>query len=156
MQAKKLFAGFGVGALMLAGVIAANPFDGAAQQATPPAQTSEDDDQANGTPVVGNPTLQPAIDLIRAQESALEGQTGAVVVSVDLDGEDGVLAYDVVLDNGSEVQVDATSGTVIKTEQDGGDEGNGDNGNEDGGDQGNEDNNGGSQDNGENGENEDA
>ena len=132
MQVKKRFAGFGVGVLMLAGVVAANPFDGAAQQpSTPSAQTDEDDDQMNGTPVVGNPTLQPAIDLIRAQEIALEGQTGAVVVEVELDGDDGVLAYDIRLDNGTEVEVDATNGTVIQTEQSDDEADNGDQYNED-------------------------
>lgn len=147
MQVKKLLVGVGAGTLLLASAVAASPFDSAAQQAsTPTAQTSQEDDQMNGTPVVGNPTFQPAIDLIRAQEIALEGQTGAVVVGVDLDGDDGVLVYDIQLDNGTEVEVDATSGAVIKTEPSANDEGNGDNGDEDGADQ----------ENGDNGENEDA
>jgi len=83
---------------------------------------------------VGTPLLQPSIDLIRAQEIALEGQSGAVVTEMDLDGEDGVLVYSIELDNGMEVDVDATSGEVLKTEQEdeNGDEGNGESENENG------------------------
>lgn len=104
-------------------MIAAGPLTGRAQQdSTPPAaqttaQSAEADDQASGPAVVGTPLLQPSIDLMRAQEIALEGQTGAVVTEVGLDGEDGVLGYSIELDNGIEVDVDATSGEVLKTEQ---------------------------------------
>ena len=103
---------------MLGGVVATEPFASAAlQDATPSAQVAEaEDDGANATPVVGTPLLQPTIDLAKAQEIALQGQTGAAVTSVKLDGEDGTLIYDVELDNGTEVEVDATSGEVLKTE----------------------------------------
>jgi len=117
MRMRKGLAGLAVGSLMLGGVVAANPFAGAAQQdPTPTVQMDEENEPSNTTPVLGTPLLTPAIDLARAQEIALDGQTGAVVTSVDLDGDDGVLVYDVLLDSGVEVEVDATSGQVVQTE----------------------------------------
>lgn len=101
------------------------------------AQTPANNEQGTTPPVVGTPLLQPKIDLTRAQEIALQGQDKAVVTDVSLDGESGVLAYSIELDNGVEVDVDATSGEVLKTEQvsedDNGHE-NGDRGNENGDD----------------------
>jgi Peptidase propeptide and YPEB domain len=132
MQVRRWLAGMSVGTMALAGVMAAGPLPASAQQnSTPPpaqsaSQTAGEDDQATGPAVVGTPLLQPSIDLTRAQEIALEGQTGAVITEVGLAGEDGVLAYSIALDNGMEVDVDATSGEVLKTEQ--GDEENGENG----------------------------
>ena len=84
-----------------------------------------------GPPVVGTPLLQPAIDLTRAQEIALEGQANAVVTDVDLNGDNGVLEYSVTLDNGKEVDLDAATGTMVKSEQvdNGNNEDNGENGN---------------------------
>ncbi len=76
-----------------------------------------DDDRSSVTPVIGTPTLQPAIDLARAQEIALEGNAGAAVTKIELDGDDGVLEYAVHLNNGVEVDIDATTGAIIKTEQ---------------------------------------
>lgn len=111
---------------MLGGVVATEPFASAAMQdASPPAQVEEaETEDPNATPVVGTPLLQPTIDLATAQQTALQGQTDAAVASVELDGEDGTLIYDVELDNGTEVEVDATSGEVLKTEteQDGGED----------------------------------
>jgi uncharacterized membrane protein YkoI len=109
--------------MAVTGVMAAGPLPASAQQNTTPppaqsaAQATNEDEQATGPAVVGTPLLQPTIDLARAQEIALEGQSGAVVTEVDLGGEDGVLAYSIELDNGMEVDVDATSGDVLKTEQ---------------------------------------
>ena len=120
---------------MLGGVVATEPFALAAMQdATPPAQVEEmETEDPNATPIVGTPLLQPTIDLATAQQTALQGQTGAAVASVKLDGEDGTLIYDVELDNGTEVEVDATSGEVLKTEQAGAeDDENEDGENEDG------------------------
>ena len=77
-----------------------------------------DHDQATGTRVVGTPTLKPAIDLARAQEIALEGNTGAAVTKIELDGDHGVLEYSIHLDNGVEVDIDATTGVILKTEHD--------------------------------------
>ena len=115
--------GLSIGSLVLVGMIAAGPLTGSAQQqTTEPAQavqwqTSGDDDQDNGTQIIGTPLLQPTIDLVRAQEIALESQAGAAVTEVDLEGEDGVLTYSVGLDSGIEVKIDATSGEITKSIQ---------------------------------------
>jgi hypothetical protein len=112
-----------------------------AQDATP--TTESDDTQPSGPPIIGTPTLNPTIDLLKAQQIALEGNPGTVVTKVELDGEDGVLEYAIQLDNGIEVDIDAMTGTITKTEpsddgSDGGDgnqdDNEGDSGN-DGGDQ---------------------
>lgn len=139
MHPRRWLTGIRFGSLVVTGLIAAGPLTGSAQQnATPPAQTQSqtagEDEQASGPVVVGTPLLQPSIDLMRAQELALEGQTGAVVTEVSLDGAGGVLAYRVELDSGMEVDVDATSGAVLKTEQVGedSDEGNGEGAEENG------------------------
>ena len=133
MNVRRWLTGVSIGTLAFTGMMAVAPLPVSAQQdSTAPAaqsvaQTTAEDDQATGPAVVGTPLLQPTIDLTRAQEIALEGQSGAVVTEVDLGGEDGVLAYSIELDNGMEVDVDATSGEVLKTEQ--GDGENGENGN---------------------------
>jgi len=119
MPTRRRLIGAGAASIALAGV-SASSLKALAQEATPPA-TSNDDEQDNATPVVGSPILRPTIDLIRAQELALEGNNGAVVTKIELHGEDGVLVYTVALDNGVKVDVDATTGTVIKTEQTNGD-----------------------------------
>lgn len=123
MRGKMKLAGLGLGSLAFVGMVAAGPLAASAQPGVSSptlqvaAQTSGDDEQASGPAVVGTPLLEPAIDLAQAQEIALKGQTGAVVTEVSLDGEDGMLAYSIELDNGVEVDVDATSGEVLKTEQ---------------------------------------
>lgn len=138
MHARRLVTGLSVGTLALTGMIAAGSLTGSAQSSsTPPAaqtaaQEAGEDERASGPAVVGTPLLQPSIDLMRAQEIALTGQAGAVVTEVGLDGENGVLTYSIELDNGMEVDVDATSGDVLKTEQaeQDSDDGNGENENE--------------------------
>ena len=92
--------GLSAGTLMIAGLATSSPFVASAQQtATPPAgqsaSQSADDGENQGPPIVGTPLLQPAIDLTRAQEIALEGQANAVVTGIDLNGDDGVLEYSV-------------------------------------------------------------
>jgi hypothetical protein len=95
--------------MVAVGGIVTHPFDSTAQQsATPPATTS--------TAIHGQPIFEPAIDFTQAQQTALSDQTGAAIVSVDLNGENGVLVYDIELDNGYDVEVDATSGAVLKSE----------------------------------------
>ena len=121
MRLERWFSWLGVGTVVLSGMLVTGPLAGA-QDATPPAaqtaaQPTEDDNGDNGTSVVGTPLLEPAIDLRRAQEIALEGQTGAAVTDVELGGDNGVLAYSVFLDSGIEVDIDATSGEVIRTEE---------------------------------------
>lgn len=146
MRTRLWIASLVVGSFVVIGGMTAKPMFGQAQEtaATPGATASE---QNNATPVVGTPLFEPAVDLVRAQEIALNGQSGAVVTEVDLDGSDGVLAYDVRLDNGTEVQVDATTGAVIQTEQAGSADQNGDNGEGDNGDGDTEDGNQGENDN---------
>jgi Peptidase propeptide and YPEB domain len=102
---------------VLSGMLGTGPL-ASAQDATPPARAAaQTADEDNGKSVVGTPLLEPSIDLIRAQEIALEGHTGAAVIDVELGGQNGVLAYSVTLDSGIEVDVDATSGEVIRTEE---------------------------------------
>ena len=121
MRLERWFSWLGVGTVVLSGMLVTGALAGA-QDATPPAaqtaaQPTKDDNGDNGTSVVGTPLLEPAIDLRRAQEIALEGQTGAAVTDVELGGDNGVLAYSVFLDSGIEVDIDATSGEVIRTEE---------------------------------------
>ena len=129
-----------VGMLALTGMLAAAPLTGSAQQdATPPpaqtdSQTAGEDDQASG-PAVVDILLQPSIDLNQAQEIALEGQADAVVTEVSLGGEDGGLVYRIELDNGIEVDVDASSGEVLRTEQHDDENGNDESENENGADE---------------------
>jgi hypothetical protein len=68
--------------------------------------------------MVGSPLLQPTIDLVEAQEIALEAQAGAHVTEIDLDGEHGLLTYRIELDNGIDVEIDATTGEILRTEHD--------------------------------------
>jgi hypothetical protein len=118
MRLQVLISCLGIGTLALSGMLVTDPF-ASAQDATPPApvtaQTADDED--DGTSVVGTPLLEPVIDLIRAQEIALEGHIGAAVIDVELGGENGVLFYSVTLASGIEVDVDATSGEVVRTEE---------------------------------------
>jgi hypothetical protein len=95
--------------VLLAGILATVPLAGANHQprATP-----------SGTPIVGSPLLQPGIDLVEAQEIALEGQGGAHVAEIDLDAEHGLLTYRIELDNGVDVEIDATTGEILRTEHD--------------------------------------
>ena len=138
MNVRRWLTGVSIGTLAFTGMMAVAPLPvGAQQDATAPAvqteqQTADAEDQVSGPAVVGTPLLQPAVDLVRAQEIALEGQTGAVITEVDLEGEDGLFAYSIELDNGMEVDVDATSGEVLKTEQGDGENGNGEHEDENG------------------------
>ncbi len=96
--------------VLLAGILATGPLAGATHEpiGTPAADP----------PVIGAPLLQPSIDLVEAQQIALAGQGGAHVAEIDLDGTDGVLAYSIALDNGVDVEVDATTGKIRGTERD--------------------------------------
>jgi hypothetical protein len=118
MRLQRWFSCLGIGTMVLSGMLGTGPL-ASAQDATPPAQGAAQtaDDEDNGTPVVGTPLLEPAIDLIRAQEIALEGHNGAAVTDVELGGQDGLLAYSVRLNSGVEVEINAASGEVIRTEE---------------------------------------
>jgi uncharacterized membrane protein YkoI len=101
--------GWSCATVLLAGMISTVPVARANHQprATPSA-----------TPIVGSPQLQPTIDLGAAQEIALEGQGGAHVVEIDLDGKAGVLTYRIALDTGIDVEINATTGEIVGTERD--------------------------------------
>jgi hypothetical protein len=60
---------------------------------------------------------QTAITPEQAQEAVLAANPGTSVVGVDQDTENGSLVYEVKLDNGLEVQVDAGSGAILGTDQ---------------------------------------
>jgi hypothetical protein len=117
MRLQSWFSCLGIGTLVLSGMLVTGS-SSSAQDATPAAQpAAQTADEDNEKMVAGTPLLEPAIDLRRAQEIALEGHTGAAVIDVELGGENGVLAYSVTLDSGIEVDIDATSGQVIRTEE---------------------------------------
>ncbi len=116
MSSRRRFIGTGAAALAL-GAIATRPTGAFAQDATSTA-TADNGSQGNSARVTGNPSFTPAIELARAQEIALEGNDGAVVTKVELDGDDGVLTYTVELDDRLEIDIDATTGEVLRTETD--------------------------------------
>lgn len=110
MSTRRQLIGAGATSLALAAL--------AAQPLRSLADDDDHDDEHDDHEVVGDPMLQPAIDLIRAQEIALAENAGAAVTKVELEGEDGVLQYSVHLNNGVDVDIDATTGSIIKTEHD--------------------------------------
>ena len=69
--------------------------------------------QDASTPTAGAAILDPEIDLVIAQEIALESYPDASVTAVALDGGNDALLYSVTLDTGVEVQVDATTGAIV-------------------------------------------
>ncbi len=58
-----------------------------------------------------------------AQDAALAANPGTAVVKVELDNENGALVYNVELDSGLDVKVDAGSAAVLYTDSDGDHEG---------------------------------
>lgn len=73
-----------------------------------------DRSEAQGT-ATPSALLQPAVDLLAAQETAVAEFPGAQVVSVELDREHGELVYEVSLTSG-DVDIDATSGVVLRVD----------------------------------------
>jgi uncharacterized membrane protein YkoI len=65
---------------------------------------------------------QAKITSEEAQTTALSANPGTTVAKAELDNENGTLVYSVELSNGSEVKVDAGTGTILHTET-GGDSG---------------------------------
>jgi len=60
---------------------------------------------------------QAIITAEQAEVAALATNPGASAVKVELDGENGTQIYEVELDNGLEVKVNASDGTILGTEQ---------------------------------------
>lgn len=69
------------------------------------------------TGVFAQGPAQVGITAEEAKAAVLATNAGAQVVSVDQDKEDGTSVYEVTLDNGLEVQVDASSGAILGTDQ---------------------------------------
>ena len=66
---------------------------------------------------------QATITPKRAKVAALTATPGATAIEVDLCRENGAQVYEVKLDNGLEVKVDASNGTILSTEQEDADKG---------------------------------
>ena len=62
------------------------------------------------------------VTLEQAKAAALEANPGATVVKMELGNENGALVYEVELDNGLDVKVDAGNGAILHTEQEDADE----------------------------------
>lgn len=102
----------GVGTLVSTSALGAGRVDVRAQTATPTPAAGAASDTATPPTV-----LRPEIDLVAAQETALEGHTGATVRSLALESENGVLVYEVELSTGAEVTIDATTGEIVEAAQ---------------------------------------
>jgi hypothetical protein len=97
---KKWLIGGGIlGALVVALLVGGLVKGALAQSGTPPAPS-----QATITPE-------------EAKDAALAANPGTAVVQVDLDDEGDAPVYEVELDSGLDVKVDANSGAVLGTEQ---------------------------------------
>lgn len=70
---------------------------------------------ATATPEVRGPILEPAVGLIEAQEIALQENEGASVESVELELDDSGFIWESSLDNERRVEIDATTGDVLET-----------------------------------------
>ncbi len=66
-----------------------------------------------GQDASGSAILDPEVDLVMAQETALNAYPEAAVASVALDRADDALLYSITLDTGVEVQVDAATGEIV-------------------------------------------
>jgi uncharacterized membrane protein YkoI len=145
---KWLIGGGILGALVVVLLVGSLAMTAFAQDPTPPAQTEEqadtgpdeqlpsyassirvDDAQYEGlseadeaAALADSATITPE----QAKAAALEANPGATVVKVELGHENGALVYEVELDNGLEVKVDAGNGAILSTEQADADEATGD------------------------------
>jgi uncharacterized membrane protein YkoI len=59
-----------------------------------------------------------SISTEQAGAAALAANPGTTVKSIEVDNEDGGSAFEVLLDNGLEIKIDALSGQILATEQD--------------------------------------
>jgi uncharacterized membrane protein YkoI len=73
---------------------------------------SDDTDEADIRPD------QAGITAEAAQAAAEAGNPGAKTLEVELENENGTLVYEIELDNGLEVIVDAANGSILGTERD--------------------------------------
>jgi uncharacterized membrane protein YkoI len=145
---KWLIGGGILGVLVVALLVGSLAMTAFAQDPTPPAQTEEqadtgpdeqlpsydssirvDDTQYEGlseadeaAALADSATITPE----QAKAAALEANPGATVVKVELGNENSALVYEVELDNGLEVKVDAGNGAILSTEQEDADEAAGD------------------------------
>lgn len=69
------------------------------------------------------PSQQTTITPEQAKDAALAANPGTAVVNVDLDNDGGTPVYEVELDSGQDVLVDANSGAILDTKQGEGAEG---------------------------------
>jgi uncharacterized membrane protein YkoI len=94
MSKQQWLAGLGAGSLMVAGVIAADPYGGAAQR----------DGALQG-------------DEAQAAEIAVKAYPGAEVREIESEKEGGRLLWEVELSNGVEVEIDLTTAEIVDSEQ---------------------------------------
>mgnify|MGYP000454026272 CR=1 FL=1 len=78
-------------------------------------ENDDDDDDAAESAALQELATISAAD---AEAAALADSPGATVIETELDKENGQVVYEVELDNGTEVIVDAADGTVLGTEID--------------------------------------
>jgi len=84
------------------------------QNAPDNGQEAEGAESADGQDVA--PTGTPAITAESAQKTAESYLNAGTAVKVELDDENGALVYSVEFSNGTDVKVDAMTGSVIGTE----------------------------------------
>jgi len=85
--------------------------DGRPENAEAP-EAKETADSSEAAALQGKATISAA----DAKAAALAANPGASVVNTELDEEQGVVVYNVELDDGSDVMVDAADGTILATE----------------------------------------
>lgn len=76
----------------------------------------DNDHGATGAGAAGTPTLQPAIGLEQAQQTAL-AQGGGAVEELELKVSGGTLRYEIELADDTDVTIDATTGGIQATER---------------------------------------
>ncbi len=81
-------------------------------------ENEADDDDADDAAESAALQELATISAADAEAAALADYPGATVVETELDKENGQVVYEVELDNGTEVIVDAADGTVLGTEID--------------------------------------
>ncbi len=113
-------------ALTIGVTLAARRLVAAARDATSPATPVDEFDPAVAQPeALGGAVLKPALGMIEAQKKALVARPGASVLSVELELEDDELVWEVELDDGAEIEIDAMTGKILKVEEDDEDDDNG-------------------------------